>query len=330
MSTQTDTALLSDLRGSGLQSVNDRTRRFCYTGGTPYMAIDQKKSGLRCNPITGGQLHQLVARRQGYTGMYDPQKKQYPKLWHWDMPGDYASMLERRFQTGQDMGYRNLPMLTSLPYELTKDKDGNETYSDDAYDYFAVVHPTLANCPSGLNRFVQLTDPSAGQSTPVYQHCPTCQLQDLKSQACLDRISQAVESRPAFFNLETLLELRDALIAANEASLAFTSRSLEAVKAEIDGRKAGNPNGRTHYNVVDLIHFKMHHKEQPINEQSTLITQLVQGLKQDAAPAVDPELVEQLKAFTAWQKEQAEKKAADAERMAKVRAGRKKDEEPAE
>lgn len=320
------------MKYGGLESVNDRTRRLCYTGGTPFMAIDAKKSGLSCNPITGGTLHQLVAKRQYYTGAYDPFKKSYPRLFNWEMPGDFAKVLSRQFEQSTDMGYRNLPMLTALPYELRTDANGNEIYHDDAYAYFDVVHPRQTSCPYGLNTLVQFTDPQAGQSTPGYQHCPTCQLKDLTSQACLNRISDAVALNPSVFNESTLLELRDALIEANRASLAFVARSIEAVTAEINSRRAGSPQGRTHFNTIDLIHFKMQHKEAPRDEQSTLITQLVQGLTANqtptapvaATPAIDADTLAQLKEFTEWKASQDAKKAADTERMAKVRAGRSK------
>lgn len=320
--------LISAMKQGGMESINDRTRRFCYTGGTPMMSLAAKNSGLDCNPITGGRLHQLVAKRQFYGGAYDPYKKTYPRLFNWELPGDFAKVLSQRFEQAADMGFRNLPMLTALPHSL--DATTNE-YFDDAYAYFNVVHPFVGECPFGLNKDVQLTDPQAGQSTPVFQHCPTCQLKDLESQACLDRISNAVQSNPAVYNEKTLLELRSTLIEANRASIAYVERSLAAVKAEIDGRRSGAPQGRTHFNTVDNIGFKMMHKEPARDEQSTLITQLVQGLSanqvppvaQTTNPVLTDEQIAQLAAFTEWQAEQKAKKEADAERMAKVRAGRK-------
>ena len=311
-----------------MESINDRTRRFCYAGGTPMMALAPKNSGLDCNPITGGRLHQLVAKRQFYGGAYDPYKKTYPRLFNWEMPGDFAKVLSTRFEQQADMGFRNLPMLTALPHSL----DG-DNYYDDAYAYFNVVHPFIEKCPYGLNKDVQLTDPQAGQSTPVFQHCPTCQLKDLESQACTDRIEQAIASNPEVFERNTLNELRSTLIEANRAAIAYCERSLASVQAEIDARRSGAPQGRTHFNTIDNIQFKMMHKEPAKDEQSTLITQLVQGLTANQVPPVaqatnpvlDAETVAQLQAFTEWQNEQKAKKAADAERMAKVRAGRAKE-----
>lgn len=264
-----DPSLLTDLAKSGQAQVNDRTRQFVYTGGVPFMAMDPKKSGIRANPITGGRLHILLPKRQGYTGVYDPFKKVYPKLFFDEMPSDFVRVLKRAFMESQDMGLRDLAILTPLEHSFT-----GESYTDEAYAYFGVVHPTLSQCPFGLNKDIQLTEPAVGVSTPVFQFCPTCQLADLKSDACEERMRIASASG---LNYQTLTGLKDKLIEACEASLAFVDRRNAEVLAEIDRRRSGEGVGRTSLNTIDHIHLKMMHRTmdkapQPIIVQAPSIT----------------------------------------------------------
>lgn len=227
------------------------------------MAMDAKKSGIRENPITGGKLHLLLPKRQGFTGAYDAYKKTYPRLWSWDMPSDFVRILERAFVTSGDMGLREPDMLVQLEHSF--DSDG---YRDEAYAYFGVVHPTLTSCPYGLNKEVQMTDPSAGISTPVFQFCPTCQLKDLKSEACEERMRVASAQGMDYAILEAL---KNRIIEACEASLAFVERKHEEVMSEIQGRRSGESSGRTRLNVVDRIHLKMLHRQE--EKDSGTITQ---------------------------------------------------------
>jgi len=240
------------------------------------MAMDAAKSGLDCNPIKGGQLLLFTynPKASGYIGggvdmFTGERKKQYTPLY----PTDYQLLVDRAFHTNDDLGYRNLEMLTAVPLQIS-----DTEYNDDADKYFAVVHPRLADCPYGLNQAVQLSDPEVGDSTPVYQHCPTCQLKDLKSDACSQRIYAASSE----LDSAILADLRAELITANEAALRHVERKAEMVRSDIARKMTGTQAGRNVLNTIDYIHLKMMHKE--VNADSS--TDSMRVLAQEMAAAI--------------------------------------------
>lgn len=261
------------------RAVLDRTRRFGYSGGVPNLAMDAKKSGLDCNPIVGGKLLLFVPGRDGYLGGWDDTKGGYKRLHTEIMPGDYAVLVERRFHTGEDFGYRNLKMLTKVPYAF---EDG--VYTDEAYAYFDTLHPKCT-CPYGLNQSVQTSDPEVGESEMVYQHCPTCQLEELKSEACSQRIYQA----SATLDSRILADLRAVLIEANEAALRHVNGKSQMVLSDIARKMTGQMPGRNTLNTIDRIHLKMMHKEESVatSDSAAMIKSLATEMAKafQAAPA---------------------------------------------
>ena len=324
--------------------VNDRTRRFGYSGGVPNLLMDAKKSGLDCNPIEGGRLLLFLQGKDGFIQAGHDGNGNIRKAYHTNYPIDYLNNVGRAFHLTNDMGFRPLEMLTKLPYETPpappvkaptsaeatnnpfsviqyeeKIKGYNETYNeqwirdhDEAYAYFDVVHPALNECSFGLNKPVQLTDPGVGASTLVMQVCPTCRLADLRSEACEQRIYEASQH----LDSEVLMQLRTALIAACEAAVLHASNKLEEVESEIQGRRSGEMAGRTRYNVIDRILMKMLHREE--RKETNVVEQLAGALanaagvnQQKVAPTIpDGAKVlspEEAAAFEAWQASQSVK-----------------------
>lgn len=282
----TTQAIINKLQASETV-VKDRTRMFGYAGGAPNMAMDAKKSGLDCNPIEGGRLLMFAPGKDGYfsgrnlKGVF---QKAYVDL----MPGDYAFLVERRFRTETDFGFRVLKMLTSVPYTFGKNEAGEPTYEDEAYAYFNVVHPFHEVCPFGLNQKVQLCDPEVGEGEKVFQVCPTCRLADLRSDACLKRISEA----SGVLNGELLTQLRTALIAANEATLTYVERKSQAVMSDIARSMAGHQGIRATLNSIDRVHLQMMHKTEKkiedgnVEMMRTFAKEMASALK-DSTPVND-------------------------------------------
>ena len=312
---------LTRFRKANQTQISDTTRRFGYSGGTPMMAMDANKSGLEgCNPIRGGELLLFVynPKAAGYIGggvdmFTGERKKQYVPLY----PRDYQTVVDRAFHTNDDLGYRNLDMLTAVPMTVT-----DTEYSDDADKYFSVVHPRLSDCPYGLNQPVQLSDPEVGDSTPVYQHCPTCQLADLRSDACSQRIYEA----SATLDSQILADLRATLIEANEAALRHVERKSSMVQSDIARKMTGTQAGRNVLNAIDHLHFKMMHKEE--NAATNTSAEMIRGLAQEMAnamrqpTAVASTLPEGAKVMSAEEVAEYEAYKARKEQMAKARAAK--------
>lgn len=331
--------------------VNDRTRRFGYSGGVPNLLMDAKKSGLDCNPIEGGRLLLFLQGKDGFIQAGHDGNGNIRKAYHTNYPIDYLNNVGRAFHLTNDMGFRPLEMLTKLPYETPpappvkaptsaeatnnpfsviqyeeKIKGYNETYNeqwirdhDEAYAYFDVVHPALNECSFGLNKPVQLTDPGVGASTLVMQVCPTCRLADLRSEACEQRIYEASQH----LDSEVLMQLRTALIAACEAAILHASNKLEEVESEIQGRRSGEMAGRTRYNVIDRILMKMLHREE--RKETNVVEQLAGALANAAGvnqQKVAPAIPEGGKVMTAEEVAEYEAYKARKENLAKARAAK--------
>lgn len=227
------------------------------------MEISPIESNLSENPITGGHLlvfyegdRSVTAYRDAPGGTGGWQTQYFPV-----MPQEYRRSVDSRFRRSEDFGYRNLEMLTQLPYSLTQLSDDKYEYDDAAFDYFDVVHPKLeAECPFGLNRKLVLSEPTVGDTTPVFQFCPTCQLVHLRSDEVSERIDRAAIGDRQF-DRHILNDLRAVLLESLEATLYYAERKIAATAGEIANRASGGGPGRTIFSRVDGILAKMQHKE---------------------------------------------------------------------
>jgi len=297
---------------SGTTVPADLRRRFGYSAGVPNLTMDGKKSGLKCNPIDGGVLLPFYAGKDGYKGGLRPDGS-FQQAYLDILPQDYAARVNQLFRVNADLGYRNLEMLTDLPYEMppakpvlpravddrSRRQDGHElaeynkrmnayyeTYNDSwykandfAYAYFNVVHPTFTQCEFGLNQKIQLRDPGVQPGELFYQHCPTCRLAHLKSDACAESIYQASTTMDS----KILADLRDYLVDANEAALRFVEANQAMVAGDISRRMTGSDNGRANLNGIDRIQLKMMHRTE--NAQLNAQTDMVRTLAQEMAAA---------------------------------------------
>lgn len=348
--------MIIDQIQSGVREVTDRTRMFGYSAGLPNMNIDPKKSNLKCNPIDGGVLLPFFGGKDGYKGDIQPNGA-YRQLYLDIPPSEYAYRVDRMFREGVDMGYRTLKMLTQLPHELppprpqmprsvdpiTRRQDGYELaewnkrinaydslyndewykQNDQAYAYFNTIHPVLTECEFGLNKLVQLNDPGTQPGTLFFQHCPTCRLAHLKSNEC----SEAVFAASDVMDSKILLELRETLIAANEAALSYANANVNKVLGDISKRMTGSDNGRSTLNTIERIHLQMQHKTENAKEDSS--TTMIRTLAQEMAMTMKQNVVE-VPTLSADELEEYRelkaKKLEAQERMAKAREARLKTE----
>lgn len=313
--------------------VRDRTRVFGYSGGTPGMVMDAKKSNLDCNPIEGGRLLMFAPGKDGYLGGVDAKgrfKQAYVDL----MPTDYAGLVDRKFHLQDDFGFRMLPVLTKLPYRAWTEQNGVKSdgspniiarYEDDADKYFAVVHPKLAYCPFGLNQELAHHDPEVGTGSLVYTHCPTCQLADLQSDACSQRIFDASSE----LDSAILLELRNLLIESNKAALAYVEKKSAIIQGEVARTLATGRGFRTGMNTIDRIHLKMMHREE--NAQSNTQLEMIRELGKEIAGSmrstVAPEVPANVVTITAEEKAEYDAYVARKANMAKAREAKEKKDE---
>lgn len=347
-----------DQINSGTTIPTDLRRRFGYSAGVPNLVMDGKKSGLKCNPIDGGSLLPFYAGRDGYKGGLKP-NGEFQQAYIDILPAEYAYRVATMFQNTTDMGYRTLEMLTDLSYEVPPPKpnlpravdfnsrrqDGhelaehnrrmnayhemyNDTWyraNDHAYAYFDVVHPVITTCEYGLNQKIQLRDAGVQPGELFYQHCPTCRLQHLKSDACAERIYASSVTMDS----KVLADLRSILVEANEAALRFVEANAAMVAGDISKRMTGSDNGRANLNVIDRIHLKMMHKTEnaQLNTQTEMMRVMAQeigvALRTNQAPAAPVLSDDEYAEFLAFQ---AKKKEAQ-ERMANARAAKTKKEE---
>ncbi len=248
--TTNNATILSKFRASKTQTVNDYTRRFGYSAGTPYMAIPPKSSGLRSACVPGGELLPFVPFPESRLGPFDKNKNIYPMITTLVAPTEQQYYVRKRFHEGNDMGYRDLDMLKALPYEVT-----DTSYTDEAVPYFETVHPSpLAGCPFELESvFRSRAEGNVGAEW--YQACPTCRLGQLQSEATTLRIAQSP------LDHEILEQLRATLIQACEASIGFANMKIDLINADIEKRRNGEPHGRTSRNEADYIYLKMAHRD---------------------------------------------------------------------
>lgn len=315
---------INRFKATNAVKVNDTTRVFGYSGGVPNLVMDAKKSGLQCNPILGGVLHMFVPGQDAYLGGLDTFTGTYPKRYVDLMPKDYRKAVDDKFHLIEDFGWRNLDMLTQLPYEVTA-----EHYLDAAQDYFRVVHPDLNECPFGLNQEIQTSDPEVGAATKVWQACPTCRLEQLRSEETSEIIFKAsapLSQGGLGMDSGILASLRAALIEACEAALVHVESKHQAVLSDIQNKLTGNMPGRNTLKTIDRIHLKMlHRSETKAPDMAQVMGQAMAGALKEAgvgAPPVAPPVTPPVNVLTDEEMAEYEaykqKKAA----MAKARAAK--------
>lgn len=313
-----DQAVMNKVRAT--QKIEqDRTRVFGYHGGTPLLTMDAKSSGLPCNPIWGQKLLPFYPNKNGYLGALDTMTGKRKTLHVELMPNELAYQVDSKFHLNDDHGIRILSMLTQLPYEVRDNQ-----YFDEGYDYFNVVHPHLTDCEFGLFRDMSLSDPEVGESTPVWQPCPTCRLANLKSEATGGRIFQASSEMDS----KILSNLRDLLVESNEATLRHVERKSAMISSDIAKKMTGSMPGRNVLNTVDGIHLRMMHKSLDKGSgQSDLAKIFAQALmevksSQPPAPVQEGGLVLSAEEAEFYRQQLAKRKEAQ-ERMAKARNAKK-------
>lgn len=314
--------VINRFKAVGNTTVNQRTRCFGYSGGLPNLVMDAKKSGLQCNPITGGTLLMFLPGKDAYLGGLDTLTGEYPKRYVDIMPADYATVVDRRFHLEEEFGWRNLPMLTNLPYEVTATE-----YFDMAEEYFKVVHPEINECPFGLNRKIQTSDPEVGDSDLVWQACPTCRLNELKSEACSERIFAASGQG---LDSEILADLRATLIDACEGAIRHAERKNQMVVSDIARKMTGSQNGRNSLNTIDRIHLKMLHRNEPTANDTSgaeMIAKVVaETMKGVQAPSADALSSEEVAEYRAYQAKKAQmQKAREAKTKVETKVEEKDD-----
>lgn len=301
-------AVLQKFKSSKATTVNDTTRRLAYSAGVPMMTMNPATSGLPQPFVPGGQLIYLIPQTRRMKGIWNDATQKYSQIVHQLMPGTFAANLRNKFQDKDDHGYRNLDFLTSLPYHVT-----NDSYRDEAEEYFNVVHPRIT-CSEGLERdWVSSTEGNVGAKH--YQACPTCRLADLQSQACSDRIFEASNH----LDSNILMQLRETLIDACQAAIRFAERRVQLVDADIEKRANGEPVGRTTRNEADYIYLKMLHRSAPKKVEPSTPESIAAAVAKAVAEVksetkVDPEF----ELFLAWKKQKEE----EAERQAEIQKKR--------
>lgn len=276
MNTQTANRFISK---SNVQT--DTTRILGYSAGVPNMTMRPKASGLDCNPIKGGEPLLFVPQTEIVQGMYNEFQQRYVKTKLQRYPGEYAGEVKRKFEDNENHGFVVMDMLTHLPYEFGVNQDTKEPYyNDEAYEYFAVVHPRIS-CEFGLERFVPR---EYGQDE--YQPCPTCRLAELNSEACDRRIFEASVA----LDSDILARLRSRLISANEAGIRFIQRKVDEVEGDLVKRKAGE-HGRPNRNTIDYLNLKMLHQRPPVDQQQAMMNStadaIAQGMERGMAGLVN-------------------------------------------
>ncbi|MDL5055893.1 hypothetical protein [Geitlerinema calcuttense] len=266
------------------KSVDDRRRRLVYSGGTPHMACNPKTSGIESNPIEGGRLYVIAPGRDTMNGAFNEGTGSFDKKEIEIMPVTYIRGLYRKFVESDagDMGLRELRSLIEAPYEYGNTAE--ESY-DLAFDYFNVLHPPLSKpCPFGLERVYSSVTPG-NLNAQMYQSCPTCRLEELKSEACSERIFQASQS----LDSGILQALREELIAACEATLAFADYQISVTEGQLEGAKHGEVGAKKTRNEIDQVYLKMRHRridavrEQETQQQIEILTTSLQNALQGAA-----------------------------------------------
>jgi hypothetical protein len=250
-------------------TVNDLTRRFVYSGGTPMLAINPKASGIPCNPIDGGILWPILPGLDIHTGAYNERKMRFDVTTRTTSPLENITYLRRLFVEGeQDMGVRVLESLTKVEHVYGTSEE--ESF-DLAFDYFAVLHPEI-ECSFGLEKVLTSTAPGQMSATH-YQACPTCRLADLTSDECGQRIYRASER----LDSAVLQALREELISANQATVNYATYQNDLTNADLEKRTRGE-HGKPNRTWVDFVYLKMLHikldEKKPANSMDDLVTAL--------------------------------------------------------
>lgn len=266
-------------------SINDFTRRFVYTGGTPMMSMNPKASGISANPIDGGVLWPILPSQDIHMGSFNDYTQKHTVVKRTVSPLENIVYLKRLFVEGEnDLGLRVLESLTKVEHVYGQSEE--ESY-DLAFDYFAVVHPKIT-CSFGLESVLTSTAPGH-MSSKHYQACPTCRLADLTSEACNDRIFAASQR----LDSAVLQTLREELISANEATLAYARLQVDLTNADLEKRSRGE-HGKPNRSSVDFIYLKMLHETVTEKKENNAVNELIGAMKQaftPQAPGSDPSMI---------------------------------------
>lgn len=317
--------------------IADRTRRFVYSGGTPMLVIDPRSSGVQSNPIEGGMIHAIVPWTETLPPVWSDAAKTFKSGSREVLPTESLANIQRKFVLGEmgDMGIREVTTLAQLPYKY----DDPDTAFDEAFDYFEVVHPVLTKeCPFGLEK-THTTTTQQNLGAMFHQACPTCRLEFLKSEECDQRI---IEASASGFDAAILGQIREELIAINEATLRFANRMVDQTDAELEKKSRGEI-AQSVRHEFDHIYLKMTHRTPNAKLEATIASQ-AQMTAQMTAQTV-AQVMAQINAQNAAQnapvapvaeagtaltadelaeyRELKAKSDANKERMAKVRAAAK-------
>jgi len=269
-------------------TIQDTRRVFGYQGGVPHLTMDARDSGLDSNPIKGGKMLLFVPGVIHYRGMFDPYNKKYTRHSLKVMPSERARTVANKFQFSEDFSYRTLEPLTQLPYKVTPDE-----YIDEAYDYFAVVHPIIT-CPFGLETDV-VSNTGGNIGSSWYQACPTCRLKELQGDECSQRIFEASGNG---MDSKILADTRAILIDSCQTAITFAERKVADIEGDMTLRRSGQ-NGRATRNEIDFIYLKMLHRKAVENSpsaeqgQNAIAEAITQGFRQtQQADAESAQMVE--------------------------------------
>lgn len=255
----------------------DRTRMFGFSGGMPHMIMSPLASNQPREEIGQGQLILFKPHvEQAVDGDFQPAPLENP-------PKSYAAALTYNFGTDaeNDWGYRTLPFLTELDYD-------KETGRDEADLYFDAVHPKFSQidktCEMGLEVVV------FNDNDDVPRPCPTCRLQYLASQECMDRMANSG------LRQDILSQLHQTITVSYTQARAFAQKKLDESKSEIDKGRNGQPSMKLAFTDVDNFYMKMLHRKEAHIEQAELIANqslnqgraIAEGLKGAGALDNDP------------------------------------------
>lgn len=250
-------AQIAKLKAAGQHVVLDTTRRFGYSGGVPYLTMDPKYSGLPSRMVPGGSLITFLTEIESVVGPYNDQKKVYTHIPRQITPKEQVFYVAKKFHEGTDAGFRELKSLTSQEYGFipANPQTGQpETFFDNGTQYFNLVHPAIT-CEYGLETKVE-SHAEGNVGASWYQACPTCRLANLQSAETEARI------QASHLDKEVLIALRQELINACRAAIAFAEDKVNKLEADLERRMRGE-HGRTYRYEVDYIYLKMLHREAP-------------------------------------------------------------------
>lgn len=265
----------------------DKRRRFGYNPCFSNLTMKPSGSGLNAPVIPNGVPLLFTTKTLFHRGGYNALRKEYPRIATEYPASHFRSAVNLAFRSKEDFGYRNLDMLTNVPYEASE-VNGEMIYRDDAFLYWKAVHPAIT-CSFGLEAKVQH---EFGDAT--YQACPTCRLAHLNKLNVME-----IEG----LDVNILIALKAVLIEANTVALQKLNLKIGEVEREMVLARAGRT-GRAGYLEFDYLMLKMLHRK-PKEETDTAAESanvMAQALKDALGKSDSPDLTE-MKAMLARQQE---------------------------